>query len=91
MSPVTNKSGNNTENTAKRHSPWDYSKSHKVGKYTVYSISARKDAPVKWYTEVHMDSRHGLLYRESFGSKMPTRKLAVWASLFKYLLGVRNG
>lgn len=64
---------------------WKDRKVHCIGKYNIYSIKGGRENEPRWYTEVHMYTRHGELYRDSFGSNMPTRLLAVWSSFLRYL------
>ena len=63
---------------------WNDSKTNKFGKYVIYSTKAPSTRSVKWYTEIHMHSRHGLLYRASYGSKLPFRWMAVIQTLIRY-------
>lgn len=58
---------------------WLDDKVYNLGKWEVHTSKAKKDAPVKWYLELHKDGH----YLESWGSKMPFRWLAVWELLFR--------
>ena len=70
--------------------PWDKSKRTEFGKYIIYTIEGGNDSPRNWYMEVHAYTRHGELYRDSYGSNMPFRWLAVIQAYVKYKLEQRK-
>lgn len=64
---------------------WENKKAHRIGKYTIYSTEGAEVR--RWYIEVHVMTRHGLLYRDSFGSNLRYRWMAVGQSLIRYKWG----
>lgn len=70
--------------------PWDKSKTVNIGKYIIYTVEGGDDSPRTWYMEVHMLTRHGELYRASYGSNLPFRWLAVTQAYVKYKLEQRK-
>lgn len=69
-----------------RQNPWEAKKTHRLGRFTVYSIEGRKSDPVRWYTELHIKG----WYYMSFGSKAPTRSLAVLMTYLRAAWGKIN-
>jgi hypothetical protein len=57
---------------------WEDDKVYKFGKWSVHTTKALRSDPVRWYLELHKDSR----YWESRGSSLPFRWLAAYAALF---------
>jgi hypothetical protein len=61
--------------------PWDDAKIYKLGNWTIYSIRAGEDKPVRWYLEAHYRDE----YRSSHGSQRRTRWGAVLDGYIKAL------
>lgn len=64
--------------------PWSKSKRIELGKYIIITVEGGEDSPRTWYMEVHMYTRHGELYRASYGSNLPFRWMAIIQAYVKY-------